>query len=271
MNWERALFDASVAMYAISLILFFTDHLIPRRKINRTALVLLFLVFVFQTFYFLGRLVSIGQETVYSRFDVLLLISWFILAVALVVNAFFRIDALLFFVNVFGFTFVSFDTFARQGKIIFPSDQRDLLMIHISLAIASYVAFSFAMIFSVMYLIQERLMRDKRWNRWYLRLPSLNQLDLYTFWSIVAGFPLLVVSTVLGALWEVLVLHRMPLFDPKLIATVLVCTMYGIYLILRTRLGWGMKGLLWYNIICYIAVLINFTVIGDFSKFHHIS
>ena len=265
----RVLYDLLTGLYATSLVLFFMDVVQPKRKVNRLAVFLLFFVFLCETIILMTRLHAFGYVPVYSRFDALLLISWLILLIALVVNAFFRVDLFLFFVNVLGFGIVLFDSFARVGSLTYASHQRDLLTYHISFAILSYALFSLSFILSVMYLLQETLLRKRQWNSWFLRLPSLERLDTFAYRCVIAGFPLLLLSGILGAIWAWLVLHKLLLFDPKPIATFIVWCMYGVYLTTRMKSGWGGTRLSWYNLLCFVGVIVNFWVIGDVSAFHH--
>lgn len=265
----RILFDLTGIFYAITLVLLFLDVLQPRRAVNRTALVLLFLVFIMETVVLLTSFASYGYAPIYTRFDLMLLLSWLVLLIAVVVDAFYRIGVILFFANVAGFGMVVFDLFARQGRAVYSERQGDLLTLHVTSAVASYAAFTFACLFSVMYLVQDWLLREKRWNRWFLRLPSLDRLDVYAFRSIALGFPLLLVAMVLGAIWGKLTLHHWLLLDPKPVATTVLWVMYAVYLALRLRSGWGGRRLAAYNVFCFIGVIANFIVVGDFSVFHH--
>ncbi len=267
----RLLFDVTCVLYALTLVLLFLDVLQPRRAVNRTALVLLFVVFVMETVVLLNSFANNGYAPIFSRFDLLLLLSWHVLLIAVVVDTFFRIGVILFFGNVAGFALVAFDLFARQGSAVYTARQGDLLTLHVTSAIISYALFMFACLFSIMYLLQDWLLREKRWNRWFLRLPSLDQLDLFAFRSIAVGFPILLVSMVLGTIWGVLTLHRWVLLDPTPIATMTVWLMYGAYLALRLRSGWGGRRLAAYNLICFIGIIANFIVVSKFSVFHPIA
>jgi HemX protein len=265
----RFLYDAFVTVYAVSMVLFFIDAVQPRRVMNRTALVLLFFVFLLETLFLVNKLRLSGSAPIYTPFDALLLLSWLILLAALVFNAFFRIDLLLFLANVLGFGIVAFDAFGLQASDLYSSKQGDLLVLHITFALCSYAAFSFAFMFSFMYLIQDKFLREKRWTPWYFRLPALDKLDKYTYRSILMGFPFLLIAMVLGAVWGKLTLGHFLLMDPKPLATTMLWVMYGIYLLLRLRSGWGGAKLVWYNVICFSGVIANFLVIGSFSLFHH--
>ncbi|OFW80662.1 MAG: hypothetical protein A2201_10800 [Alicyclobacillus sp. RIFOXYA1_FULL_53_8] len=264
----RWLYDAFGLFYATSLVLFFIDAFQPRRAINRTALILLFVVFCLETVFLLGRLDSLGYVPIYSAFDSMLLFSWLIVLIALVVNAFFRLDLVLIFANLIGFSVVLFDSFAREELSYYTNPQGDLLILHISMALLSYVAFTFAFAFSLMYLIQDRLLRRKQWLRWFFRLPSLERLDLYMFRSILVGYPLLLVAIVLGVIWSEISLGMLVWRDPKFISTILLFFMYGIYLLLRVRAHWAGRKLMWYSVVCYAGVILNYVIVGSFSPFH---
>jgi HemX protein len=268
MAGAHLLYDALTVFYAGSLMLFFVDVIQSRRIVNRTALVLLFIVFLLETGILLQRLAELGRASMYSSFDSLLLLSWLILLVALVVDTFFRLDLLLFFANVIGFTLVVSDLFMRQRPLLYTSGAGDLLALHVTLAMASYAAFTFAFVFAAMYLIQEWCLREKRWNGWYFRLGSLEQLDQFAFIGILIGFPLLLFAMVLGAIWGEVRLGRLLLWDPKSIATAALWVMYGVYLLLRLRSGWGGRRLAWYSVVCFFGVLTNLVCIGSFSWFH---
>lgn len=265
-HWVYELFGAS---YALSIVLFFVDAFHPRRSVNRTALLLLFVAFVLETIFLFVRLRLQGQIPVYTKLDSLLLLSWVIMLLALVVDTFYRVDLLLFMANVIGFGFVVFDLFGGVMQTKYSARVGDLLALHIALAVLSYAAFTFAFAFSLMYLIQDRLLRTKRFTRWYFRLPSLERLDRYANRAILMGFPLLTVAMVLGMVWGKLTVGNFLFTDPKSVFTECLWCMYGIYLLLHVKNGWGGTKLMQYNLVCYIGVIVNFLYIGKLSFFHH--
>jgi HemX protein len=269
MGLTRLLVDTLGVLYALCLVLFFIDSIRPRRALNRVALILLLAVFALLTVLIVFQLDHFGYVPVYTRFDVVLLLCWLILLVALVVHRFFRIGLLLFFANLLTFFLVMFDVFARHEQIPYAHRQGDLLVLHITTAALSYVAFSFAFLFSLMYLIQEWILRKKYWNRWYFRLPSLETLDRYSYGSILTGLPLLLVAMVLGMVWSNVSMGYFLFWDPKPVATFALWLMYTVYLLFRLRSGWGGRRLAQYSLVCFIGVVINFIVVGDFSVFHH--
>ncbi|MCL6517741.1 cytochrome c biogenesis protein CcsA [Alicyclobacillus sp.] len=265
----RLLYDAFIALYALSVVLFFVDAVHPRRALNRSALALLFTSFVLETVFFLDRLQTSGAVPVLTSFDALSLVAWMILAVTLVVDAFFRVHLVLFMANLTGFAMAAFAVFRPMGAV-YHAPEGDLLYLHIGFALLSYTAFAFAFVFSLMYLIEHRFLREKRWNRWHFRSPPLDVLERLAYRSIILGLPLLLVAMVLGTIWGKLTVGRFVYLDPKLFSTTLLWGMYGVSLLLRVRSGWSGPRLVGYNVVCFSAVIVNLVVVGSFSLFHRV-
>jgi len=265
----RVLLDSFVVCYAGSLVMYFVDAAEPRRVVNRAALFLLFASFCLETAFLLRQLLLDGLTPMYTKFDVGLLTAWLILLVALAVNSLFRIDIAIFLANLLGFLVVISSSFSNAAHAAHVAVKGDLLIFHIVMAIASYVAFTFSFIFSVMYLLQERSLRVKRWNGWFFRIPSLARLDAYATGALIGGFPSLLISIALGAVWGKTTGSVRPFTgDPKVWVTGIVCTAYGVLLLLRFRSGWGTVRFVWLNVVCFAVLVLNFAIVGHFSANH---
>ena len=74
------------------------------------------------------------------------------------------------------------------------------LWVHVTLSMLGTVGFAVAFVAGVMYLIQDGLLKSKRFNVLYSKLPALDFLDNLNQRSIVTGFPLLTLGIITGAL-----------------------------------------------------------------------
>ena len=74
------------------------------------------------------------------------------------------------------------------------------LWVHVTLSMLGTVGFAVAFVAGVMYLIQDGLLKSKRFNVLYSKLPALDFLDHLNQQSIVTGFPLLTLGIITGAL-----------------------------------------------------------------------
>jgi len=188
---------------------------------------------------------------------------------SLAINHFFKMDLLIFFTNILGFIVMAVTIFANPAAAPALSEKliSELLFIHISLAMLSYVAFSISFILSLMYLAQNKLLKEKRWSPLLRKLPSLGLLDLYAYRLTMMGVPLLFLGLILGVLWAH-VIGQFIWLDPKLFTTILVVIVYGIYLYRRITYDWQGKKLATMNVVAFVFVLLNFLISGSISSFH---
>jgi len=74
-------------------------------------------------------------------------------------------------------------------------------MLHIGSICLSYFIFSLATLAAVAYLIQDRLIKNKRTGVIFNCLPNLAFLDKLNYRSISLGFPLLSLAIISGFIW----------------------------------------------------------------------
>lgn len=268
--WTRLYYDATLMFYAVSLTMFFSDVLQPRRRVNRAAVVLLFVAFLTMTGMMFARFSSIWTFPNYTRSDLMMFIAWLMLVITLALDSFLRLGLILFFANVVGFGLLLFagDLQANSHQW-FP--RSDLLFVHIALAMLSEAAFAFAFVFALMYVLQDGNLRKHRWNEWFMRLPSLASLDALVLVMTAVGFFLLFVAMAIGNVWAKLVLNEWFLLSPKPLATIVTWLMYAIFLWQRVRRGGSTRTLMLYQCACFLATLLNLVAIGNLSPFHHVN
>jgi HemX protein len=264
------MYDLMVFLYAAVVVLYFLDFVAHKKMLNRIAFGLLAVVWGLQTSFFLTRMTDVGYVPLVTSFETTLFFSWLLISFSLVINYFYKIDLFAFFTNVIGFSMVVFDLFTGEGGTkVGENLQGDLLVLHITLAFLSYAAFSISFIFSIMYLIQSKMLKEKRWNNMFRRLPALDKLDAFTYRLIVIGFPLLVVAMILGVNWYYMSFGTILILDAKPIVSVVLLGFYIAWLYLRAASGWSGRKLAWWNVASFGLVIINYLIVGTyFSGFH---
>lgn len=267
---EGYFYDAIIYIYAISILFYFADFLNSSRKVNRTAFWLLAIVWILQTVFFITSMMAKSYFPVLTLFETLFFYSWILVTLSLVINYFFRIDLFVFFTNLIGFAILSVNFFTNQNASPMVAERltSDLLFIHISIAFIGYGAFSLSFIFSVMYIIQNRMLKKKVWNNLLRRLPGLGLLDVYSYRLNMAGVPLLLMSIILGMIWANLKVSLNFWLDPKVLMSLVVLIAYSLYLYQRVTFGWHGKKLAHWNIAAFLLVLINYLLSGSVSSFH---
>jgi ABC-type transport system involved in cytochrome c biogenesis permease subunit len=108
---------------------------------------------------------------------------------------------------------------------------------HVVAAILALALFAIAFGVAVMYLLQEREVKGKRFGALFSRLPSLDSLDQLNQRLVRAGFAVFTLALLAGTLNASVIWKSAWSWDPQQITSVLVWLLYGAMVQLR-RLGW---------------------------------
>jgi cytochrome c-type biogenesis protein CcsB len=140
------------------------------------------------------------------------------------------------------------------------------LWVHVTLSMLGTVGFAVAFVAGVMYLIQDGLLKSKRFNVLYSKLPALDYLDHLNQQSIVTGFPLLTLGIITGALYAELSLGSYLSWNPEQIWALVTWMFYFVVLTGRLTVGWRAKRAAYLTIIGFAGVILTF--IGVVLKSH---
>src|SRR3954447_1644937 len=264
--------ELTVVLYALSVLLYFIDFLQNNRRANRVAFWLLSFVWVSQTVMLFIYMLNIGRFPVLTLSEGLYFYAWVLITFSLVINRLLKVDFIVFFTNVIGFMIMVMHTFAPDhvvsGGVSAQQLVSELLFIHITAAILSYGAFFLSFVFSLLYLLQYNLLKQKKWGKRLVRIPDLSKLEHMSYVLNVIGVPLIMIGIILGSRWAYITLPEVVWFDAKVIGSVCVILVYCLYLYLRISKGVTGKSLAMWNMAAFLILLINFFLIGNFSTFH---
>ncbi|MCK1981853.1 MULTISPECIES: cytochrome C assembly family protein [Peribacillus] len=265
------LHEATVLLYAISMLLYFIDFLNNNQKANRVAFWLLSIVWVLQTIFLFLYVLKTGRFPVLTIFEGLYFYAWVLISLSLIINRLLRVDFTVFFTNVLGFMVMAIHTFAPvqiESQVLAQRLVSELLLIHITFAILSYGAFTLSFVFSLLYLIQYDLLKRKKWGKRLLRLGDLTKLEHMSYVLAVIGVPLLLVSLILGIQWAYIKVPGVSWLDMKIIGSFILLIAYSVFLYLKIRKQMYGRTLAFLNIGSFMIVLINFFLFGSLSTFH---
>ncbi len=264
------IYELMVVLYAISLVFYFTDYLYKWVKARRIAFWFVSVVWFLQVIYFVWFIFEMKRFPILSLFEGVYFYAWLLTTLSIVLHCIARVDLPVFFINVLGFIFVTIHLFAPNDVVqpVRESLISEMLFIHISFAIVSYAAFSLSFVFSVLYLILYRMLKEKKYHHLWSRLPSLQQTSTWMNYSILVGIPVLFVSLVLGLEWALLSLDGLSVFDAKIIGSFILTVIY-ISIILLHRSGKLVgTSFAWTQIYTFLFVVINFFLGSKLSNFH---
>ncbi|EDL64665.1 cytochrome c biogenesis protein [Bacillus sp. SG-1] len=265
------LHELMIVLYAISILFYFIDFLNKNRKANAFAFWLLAIVWVLQTIFLFLYMMRTGRFPVLTIFEGLYFYAWVLITLSLAINRVLRVDFTVFFTNILGFIIMAIHTFAPvqvESNAMAEQLVSELLLIHITMAILSYGAFSLSFVFSLLYLLQYKLLKEKKWGPRLWRISDLSKLEKGAYILNAIGVAMLLLSLILGLQWAFIKLPDFLWYDPKIIGSFILLIIYSVFLYLRVRKEVYGKNLALLNVGAFLVILINFLLVSRLSSFH---
>ncbi len=141
-----------------------------------------------------------------------------------------------------------------------PLLQSMWLPIHAALAIMANAFLAMGFCGGIMYLLQEREIKSRRFGIFYERLPSLEALDTLNHHCLSIGFPLLTMGMITGSVWAKQTWGVYWQWDPKETWSLITWFIYAALLHLRFTMGWRRRRAAIMSIIGFAAAM--FTLWG---------
>ncbi len=116
----------------------------------------------------------------------------------------YRIDVVGAFVAPLALTSLLASRFVGGGTMVVdqaPRLKSALLPVHVAANLVGVALFSLAFGAATLYLVQEKLLKEKKIEGLFQRLPPLDALDRAEHRFLLAGFPLLTIGILIGTLW----------------------------------------------------------------------
>jgi ABC-type uncharacterized transport system permease subunit len=132
-----------------------------------------------------------------------------------------------------------------------------LMSFHIFIAVLGASALFLTFAASVLYLVQERGLKEKRPARFGASLPSLERCDSIGQWSLMWGFPLLTLTIVTGGIWSANFRSRYWLWEGKETFALLAWMILGLIITARLLRGWRGRKAAYLTIIAFAALILR--------------
>ena len=242
---------------AVYLVFFFSQ----RERVRTIARMILIGSGVLQTFYILSRYFIAGYTPITSQHEAVTFFAWSVTWAYLS----FRWR---YTVKNFG-TFVSFMVLillllaamaSRDFPPLAPALQSFWLPIHAGVAVVAYGFLALAFCGGIMYLLQERELKSKRFGFFFTRLPSLDALDQLNNHCLTAGFVFLTLGIITGSFWARQAWGTYWQWDPKETWSLITWFLYAAQIHQRLTVGWRGKRAAVMAIIGFFSVI--FTLWG---------
>lgn len=146
------------------------------------------------------------------------------------------------------------------------------LVSHIVMIFTGEAALALACGAGILYLIQERAIKDKKRGFFYKRLPSLDHLDNTSYTSVVIGFTMLTGGLITGLVYAKSVWGTFWSWDPKEIWSAVTWLIYAALLHGRLTSGWrGRKSaimtILGFTVLLFTLFGVNILIGGHHQPF----
>ncbi len=264
--------DVTISLYALCICGYFIDFLENNRKVKRMAFWLLSIVWILQLALFFFKGLRTDEFPVVTTTEGLFLLSWLIVTLSLLMNRLLKLDLIVFFSNLIGFMLMTISLFSPASSAetlqLKGSMTSDLLIIHISMALIAYALFTLSFILSMMYSLEYRMLKQKKWSTRLVRMGSLSKIERYAGISVLVGVPLLLTSLLLGVYRAYVALPDFHFFDPKVMLSFVVLIIYSCYIYMRFVKHVYGRALSFYNVIGFLLLIINVFLSKEVTNFH---
>jgi ABC-type uncharacterized transport system permease subunit len=138
---------------------------------------------------------------------------------------------------------------------------------HVTLSILAYAAFALSFVLSLMFLVENRLLRHRTFSDVVWRLPALELLERMSRSSVLVGLISITIGTALGFIWVDRLTGQY--YDPKYVITIVVLLLYAVYLQLARTAAWRGARASRLCIFNFVIVVLSFTVVNLFLSQSH--
>jgi cytochrome c-type biogenesis protein CcsB len=263
-------FKLTLCVYFFGTLFFLLSLTRRGSRVQRLSLWLTAAGFGFHTLALLTRMGEAGYFPLTNLYEAISFFSWAMVLVFLVIEYRYRIHVLGSFVlPLVLISLVSAAALPTEIQSLDPVLKNAWVTVHTTLSLLGIVAFALAFVAGLMYLIEERLLKSKRLNGLYHKLPSLEILDQLNQRSILLGFPLLTLGILTGALSAEHAWGSYWAWDPKQVVTLSTWLFYLVVLHGRITIGWRAKKGAYLAVIGFIGVIFTFVGVNFWGKGPH--
>lgn len=260
-------FELALTFYFAASLLSFADLLRKRDDLDRAILFCSTLGFALHTVYLFFRYIKSGQAPVFSMHEANSYFAWCIMLISSIIR--FSYGAKIFhFSTILAFLFSFIGAFfPRAVPIPRPELRSPWIDLHALLAVLGVAIFSLAFITSILYILQERAMKMKRFDGIVKIIPNLEMLDRINYRLILLGFPLFTFSIIVGLIKYYKILGF--LLDPKEIWSAIVWFVYLVVFYLRVKEDWRKRRAAYLTIVGFLLLVIGFFGVNLFTDSFH--
>ncbi len=223
---------------AVYLVFFFSQ----REKLRTIARMILIGSGGLQSLYILSRYFIAGHTPITSQHEAVTFFAWSVTWAYLSFRWRYTVKNFGTFVSLMVVILLLLAaTVSREFSPLAPALQSLWLPVHAGVAVIAYGFLALAFIGGIMYLLQERELKSKRFGFFFSRLPSLDALDQLNSHCLTAGFVFLTLGIITGSVWARQAWGTYWQWDPKETWSLITWFLYAAQIHQRFTAGWRGK------------------------------
>ncbi len=216
---------------------------------------------ILQTLYILSRYLIAGYTPITSHHEAVVFFAWSVTWAYLSFHWRYSVKNFGTFVSVLVLIMLFIAaSVSREFQPLAPALQSLWLPVHAGVSVMAYGFLALAFCGAIMYLLQERELKSKKFGFFFTRLPSLDSLDQLNNHCLTIGFCFLTLGIISGSVWARQAWGTYWHWDPKETWSLITWFLYAAQIHQRFTLGWRGKRAAVMSIIGFSAVL--FTLWG---------
>ncbi len=217
--------------------------------------------FISHTLFLVSLAVRLRHLPITNLSESLSFFAWCITLTFIVAHLRYRINVLgAFVLPLVSLLMIASESIWEGNHTIPPLLRSRWLYFHTSVAFLAYASFFLTFISAVLYLIQEKELKAKNFRFLYFRLPSLQVCDELLRRSLFAGFVLMSITIMTGALWAQQAWGRYWSWDPKETASLVTWMIYLVLVNYRLSAGWRGRWASYISIVGFVSTLFTFGI-----------
>ncbi len=242
-----------------------------RKSVFKWSYRILVAGFAVHTVFLVHQYIAVGTAPVLNLKSALGFFAWTITGAYLLFQLRFRLMVLGSFIAPLAAVLMIISTTipGAETVTVSPLLKSLWLTIHVVTIFAGDGMFAIMFAAAVMYLLQERQIKGKRFGFLYTRLPSLQTLDSINHHALIVGFPLLTLGMVTGAIYAQQALGSFWRWDPKEVWSLITWLAYAVLLHERLTVGWRGKRAAVMSIVCFVLLIFTFIGVSFLSSDYH--
>ncbi|MBU1233441.1 MAG: c-type cytochrome biogenesis protein CcsB [Proteobacteria bacterium] len=223
---------------AVYLVFFFSQ----REKLRTIGRMILLGSGILQSCYILSRYLIAGYTPITSQHEAVTFFAWSVTWAYLSFRWRYTVKNFGTFVALMVLILLLLAaTVSREFSPLAPALQSLWLPVHAGVAVIAYGFLALAFIGGIMYLLQERELKSKRFGFFFSRLPSLDALDQLNSHCLTIGFVFLTLGIITGSVWARQAWGTYWQWDPKETWSLITWFLYAAQIHQRLTAGWRGK------------------------------